>query len=459
MLNVNVSPAISTKDRIKAIMNAKPKQKSKEELRLESQKKKEFQKAKSEFEQKFNNLMFELNLLNKFNDTYYLRIVNKTNYGFYAQLYLPDGLSFIDIEKHIGKLQQCLNCIWIMKTKQFTNYADLQIVTVPLDEEISYEAPKVKPWQMYLGLSFSLNPIIIDMNDYCMFLLAGATGSGKTRFIYQILLSWILNCTPQEVEIYIGDIAKNEYINFCHISHVKYYAYELEQLYEMVKILEKEFQRRKKLLSITREKGIATNIKEYNKISKNKLSYIVILNDEFSATLPDKTDTENEKEMKQVILDELKKLAKMGRNLGFFTFESLQKTVKDEIPSIIKSQSAVRISFRANDSISSEVLMGDHSAVGLAKRYAVYSLNGGEEKNYLFSPNLTTEMLNDMLEPYINSKHKIDKTKVTDRILYDSNKLEIDIKLKELPKGCEYIGLPEIKIIPLKLKGEDYIDY
>jgi len=423
--------------------------------------KKQFNKDKTEFEQKFYRLMLELGLYNKFNRTYWLNIRDKTEYGFYAQLYLSDGLNFTELRQKIGNIQESLCCIWIMRTRQFQNYADVEIIIEPVDEEIPFEPPKIKPWQMCIGLSFSLNPIVIDINDYCMFLLAGATGSGKTRLVYQILLSWIMNCTPQEIEIYLGDVAKNEYINFQHVKHVKYYAFELEMLDKMISMLEKEFERRKKLLSITREKGIATNIKEYNSVSKNKLSYIIILNDEFSVLLPDKTDNKDEKETKQRIIDSLKKLSKTGRNFGMFTFEALQKTVKDEIPSVIKSMSAVRMSFRANDSISSEVIMGDNSAVGLADRYAVYSTNGGEKKDYLFSPNLTTEMLNEMLEPYLEDKFKVKKS-VVSKHNFDPNIVEIDAKLKEYKGGFENINTPkqETKLVALKgLKGGEFVDY
>jgi DNA segregation ATPase FtsK/SpoIIIE-like protein len=159
-----------------------------------------------------------------------------------------------------------------------------------------------------------------------------------------------------------------------------------------------------------RDKGVATNIYEYNeyckKQNKSGWSYVYILSDEFSVFTPDNTDSKEEKAMKSECLDMVKRLSKTGREMGIFVLNGVQKTTKEEIPSIIKSQSAVRVSFRANDAISSQVIMGDNSAVGLADRYAVYSLNGGEKKDYLFSPLLTTEMINRMLEPHIDRKHK-----------------------------------------------------
>jgi hypothetical protein len=246
--------------------------KNKEEI-LE---KKQFQKDKNEFEQKFYRLMLELGLYNKFNRTYWLRIIEKTNYGFYAQLYLTDGLSYNDIEEKLNKVEQCLCCLWIMEKRQLQKYADIKIVIKLLDDNLLYENPQIKPWQLYMGLRFTLNPLINDMNKNQMVIIAGGIGAGKTRFLWMMLLSWILNCSPEEVEIYLSDIAKNEFVNFQHVKHVKYYASELEELLEMVRKIKEIIIKRNDIITKCREKGIATNIAEYNKVSKNKLSYIYI---------------------------------------------------------------------------------------------------------------------------------------------------------------------------------------
>jgi DNA segregation ATPase FtsK/SpoIIIE-like protein len=442
----------------------KPKEKkvvkTKEQLKKEAEEKKQFQKDKLEFEEKFKRLMLELGLYNKFNRTYWLRIVEKTNYGFYAQLYLSEGLAFTDLQEKIDKLQQCLNCIWIMTTKQLQDYADIKIVNQPLDEDLPYENPKVKPHQMFMGLKFTLNPLINDMNKNQMVMIAGGIGAGKTRFLNMILLSWILGCTPEQVEIYLSDIAKNEFCGFQHIKHVKFYACELEELLIMMKKIKEIIDKRNKIITRCREKGIATNIEEYNKVSKDKLSYVYIVIDEYSVVAPDASDNKIEKEIKQEIIDIIKKVTKIGRSLGIFTVICLQKTSKTELgeASIIKNMSAVRISFRANDRPSSEVIIGDNSAVGLADRYAVYSLNGGANKDYLFSPNLTTDMLNEMLEPYIENKFKQSKSYVSKKP-FDPNIVEIDTKLKEYKGNIDFTNMPvkETKLVCLK-RGE-FVDY
>jgi hypothetical protein len=165
--------------------------------------------------------------------------------------------------------------------------------------------------------------------------------------------------------------------------------------------------------------------------------------------------------MKQEIIDIIKKVTKIGRSLGVFTIICLQKTSKTELgeASIIKNMSAVRISFRANDRPSSEVIMGDNSAVGLADRYAVYSWNGGATKDYLFSPNLSTEMLNEMLEPYIENKFKVNKNVANGEKVFDPNIVEMSVKLKEFKGNYDFTNMPvkETKIVSLQ-RGE-FVDY
>lgn len=479
MFKIN-SNFFKNKEKQAKIKQNKPKtKKTKEQIKQKNEEKRQFLKDKNEFEQKFYRLMLELGLYNKFNRTYWLRIIEKTNYGFYAQLYLVDGLSFSKFKENIGVIQENLQCIWIMKTEQFRDYADLKIVLNPLDEDIKYENPKIKPWHMYIGLGFTLTPIINkNVNEICNFLFSGATRSGKTRFIYQVLLSWILSCTPEEVSLYLTDIAKDEYINFENIKHVKWYANDLDKLHSMMLFLDKELDRRKLLISKIRKKGLGTTIVDYNKINGiKKLSYSYILIDELSIIMPDNTDSKAEKEIKQEILDIIKRIEKTGAGMGLFILAATQKTSKDEMIPIIKNMSALRLSFRANDRPSSEVVMGDSSAVGLAKRYAVYSFNGGEEKDYLFSPYLDMKMVSELLEPYYTDEFKANRiknnstvqsyelpkqiTKYNPDANIDNKNIiwKINIKLKEYKGGFENIKTPKVETKLVALKGGNFVDY
>lgn len=410
----------------------------------------------------FERLMFELGLMNKFNRTYGLYIQNQTNYGYYAKLYLQPGLSYSKLHENIKVIEENLQCIWIMDTKKFQDHADIRIVTKPIDENIEFEKPDIKPWEMYLGLSFSLEVIKNNNNKLCMFLIAGATGSGKTRFIYMILLSWILSCGVNKVELYISDIAKDEYISLQYVKHVKYYANELDQLLKMLQYLEIQMLKRKKIIGRCREAGTATNIEEYNKINKLQMTYCYILIDEASVIMPSPGESKATKATKEQILDILGKFSKTCRSYGIFPIVATQKTVKDEIPSIIKDMATVRISFRANSGKSSESILGDDSAVGLDNRYAMYSLDGGCKKDYLFSPMLTTKRLNELLKPYIDRNYK--KVDVETAIKEANQKLLPPVEAKEVKEVKQkVIKLPITKPYEddfIKVSGDDdFADY
>lgn len=419
------------------------------------EKKRKISKEEIKFINDFYNLMFELDLFNKFKKTYLLNIKEETNYGYYAHLYLYPGLSFDKLTDKKAIIEQNLKCLWIMKIESFRGYAEVEIILNPVDSNMEYNNPEIKPYEFYLGLSFSNHVQKTNVNDNCMFLLAGGVGSGKTRFIYQILLSWILNCSPNEVSIYLSDIAKNEYIQFKNVKHVKQYASETDELYKMMVEVTKEFNRRKDLITKYRERGVATNILEYNKINKNKkLAYCYIVIDEFSILIPDKTDSKTEKESKEFILDILKRVGKLGRSLGMFTFIATQKTTREEMPSIIKNMSAVRMSFRANDLISSEVIMGNNSALGLPTRVAAYSTNGGSSTNYLYAPKLTMDKLKELLNPYIEIK-TTNSTHLRKNI---TNGAESNWKFTLIPEGVD--GKEYIKSLKNKKNKEDeYLDY
>lgn len=439
---------------IKLKKNNKPNKKKK--TKPNKPKERRVSKEEKKFKDKFYEVMFELDLYNKFKKTYRLDIKNETSYGYYAHLYLETGLSFNMLDEKREIIEQNLQCIWAMKFEPFKDYAKVQIVLRPIDESVRFTNPNIKPWEFYLGLSFSSQLQKIDTNKYHMFLLSGTTGSGKTRFIYQILLAWILSCSPNEVWLYLADIVKNEYIQFQNIKHVKYYASDLEELYEMMGLVNKEMERRNKIITRYRETGLATNIYEYNKINKSsKLAYCYVMIDEFSVIQPSAADSKEEKKMKEYILAVIQKFAKTGRSLGMFLISATQKPTVEEMPPIIKNMSAVRICFRVNDEVSSRVVMENNSAVGLPDRVAVYSLDRGSSVNYLYSPTLVTENreLQKILEPYIEYRDAPAKSINTD----GTAKV---IRIPKKPKDMSYREFMNyLKINILDKKEDDFVDY
>ena len=70
-------------------------------------------KAQHDLEERFYRLMYELGLYNSAMDTYNLACMKPTNYGYEGRLYLEPGLSFAELQKRVGIVQENMNCLWI----------------------------------------------------------------------------------------------------------------------------------------------------------------------------------------------------------------------------------------------------------------------------------------------------------------------------------------------------------
>lgn len=390
------------------------------------QKQNEVDKEFEPYRQMINDEFYEYKLYNSSYYTYDIANVKITDYGYFFLLYTVPGLSFSKLQEHLEEIEQDLSCIWLMEFEKFSKYAKVRVVTKALDKDLPYHVPeKMKPNLIYLGLSMSYHPILVDVIDYCMVMIAGATRSGKTRYIYTMLMCFICGCSPREVEIYLSDCAKNEYCQFKDVKHVRYYADDLDKLFAMLNHVDKIMDQRKEILSRTRDSGTATNIREFNEAVKDirdKLSFVYVLIDEFSILNIAPYDNYETKLKKQYIFYTLEKISKMGAGLGVFTINAMQKTSKDELGNaiIIRNMSSVRISFRANDRSSSDVIVGNGGAVGLLSRYAVFSLNGGCDQDLFFVPKLTTEKLQEMLKPHIDKnfpKPNIEMPSLNDKVI------------------------------------------
>ena len=412
----------------------------------------------------FYRIMFEKGIYNKEVRTFELVIDKCTEYGYEGSLKQVPGITFSDLEEVMEKLQQELACLFILKNELFNTVAKVTIIKKGIDEDLEYTPPnELKPYEMHLGTDLVGNNIINDCNKNCMFLFGGATGSGKTRFIYTMLLSWIMKCDPKEIGLYVGDVAKQEYVNFQDVAHVKGYAEELEELYAIMMYFFDEIKRRRKVLKELRKSKKGTNIREYNDINKVKMEYSYILIDEFSVIIPDDTDTNKEKYMKNRILSVIKTISKMGRSLGIFVILCTQKTSKDEMPPILKNMSAVRLSTRANDEISSQVILGDNSACGIPSRYFIYSFNGGSDKNYGYAKKLEIPYMNEILDRYEDfGAKRIDYMKkyyYTDEYLNPPAKDEdkkFSIRHKEIKESNDYNVKKDNVIIELKKIEEEF---
>lgn len=236
-----------------------------------------------------------------------------------------------------------------------------------------------------LGKDLGGEPIVADLTNMPHILIAGATGSGKSVCINDIIMSILFKATPDEVKFLMVDPKRVELTYYRDLPHLiapvvtdpKHAAYVLKKL-----INEMEYR-----YEILAEEG-AQNITIYNKmieeynadIKKEKdvkpeelkkmLPYIVVIIDELADLML---------LSKGAVEESLRRLAQLARAVGIHLVLATQRPSVDVITGVIKANFPSRIAFQVISQVDSRTILDTKGAETLLGRgdmlYAPSDLN------------------------------------------------------------------------------------
>ena len=359
----------------------------------------------AKFEKKWISLMSNLGLYNKMKQTYSLNKTEITSYGYKALILIVDGLSLEKLESNREYIQDSYGCMCVFnKAKRSNLIAAEFIFTTP--SKLKFEPlEKLKPWQIYLGNNYTGEPILMDMVKWPHILVTGGTRSGKSKMTDCILTSLVTNCTEKELELYLCQVAKSDLILYEDCKQTRAFAETLEKTLTVLEHIENKMDERSELIKPFRKVAKADNYMDYNRIrAMDKMSTVYVIFDEMSSLFNTKGCCKEEKEMKEIIVSKIEKIAQYGAGLGAFLICSLQRPTVDNISSFIKSQCTCKISFRQNNSKSSEVALDDPSmALGLDQREFIYYTNN---YNYGLVPLVDNKSIYTAIKPYLQTNHR-----------------------------------------------------
>lgn len=152
----------------------------------------------------------------------------------------------------------------------------------------------------------------VNKQHYHAFVI-GSTGSGKSRFLHDIILSITTKYSPEDVELYLMDFKGIEFNCYKDIKHVRAVLVDRadEQItYEVIRDIKVKMEERQHILA---DSG-ASDVDEYNKMHfDNRLSQVILIADECQTLFLDRA--KNSK-LRNEVVDIIALIAQQGRAYG-----------------------------------------------------------------------------------------------------------------------------------------------
>lgn len=183
----------------------------------------------------------------------------------------------------------------------------------------------------FVGVNATGSPIYEDLARVKHLLVAGATGSGKSVWLNQSLITLLLTKTPSELLIYIIDPKMVEFTQFKDFPHVQDVIIEPDKTLVLLQRLVSEMNDRYRQFA----KAGCKNIQQYNRKSSKSMQYIVVIIDEFADLFMSDDSVE----------DECIKLAQKARACGIHLILATQRPSVDVVTGLLKAQFPSRIVF------------------------------------------------------------------------------------------------------------------
>lgn len=190
-----------------------------------------------------------------------------------------------------------------------------------------------------------------DVGKMPHLLVAGATGSGKSIFIHNILFSILFRASPQEVKFILIDPKRVELTHYQGIPHLLTpVVTDMDKAPSVFKWAVVEMENRYKKF----EQEKVMNIDGYNeKAGFQSMPYIIIIVDEFAEIMiQDPSGVE-----KSVV-----RLAQLARATGIHLVLALQRPTTNVITGLIKANIPSRIAFNVTSNVDSRVIIDQPGA-------------------------------------------------------------------------------------------------
>lgn len=238
---------------------------------------------------------------------------------------------------------------------------------------------------------------MLDISKAPHLLVAGTTGSGKTIFLYSIIVSLLQQFNKDEVEFLIVDPKQTDFVFFEDLPNLyggKVITDAEEALEMLNRINEQDKEDRMQKIRACRSR----DINSYNeKNPNNRMKRLVVVIDEYADLIQTAEMQGNRKEFER----SLSMLAQKVRSLGIHLIIATQRPSANIVTGVLKANIPYRISFRLPSHTDSQTILdmpGAENLLGMGDMLVVTE-SDVKRMQGLF---ITEQELTEYVEGYVN---------------------------------------------------------
>lgn len=219
------------------------------------------------------------------------------------------------------------NSVWAKAAFEHINAATTREKVFKYDWQAAINAPYTETDNEIIapiGFTEDGTPFYFKMDvnkqHYHAFVI-GATGSGKSRFLHDVILSMTAKYQPEDVELYLLDfkgVEFNCYRGFKHSRAILVDRADERITYEVIRDIKLKMEERQQILAAAG----ASDVAEYNKMNADKhLSQIILVADECQTLFADRAKNGR---LQNEMVDIIALIAQQGRAYGVHLLLSTQ---------------------------------------------------------------------------------------------------------------------------------------
>ena len=202
---------------------------------------------------------------------------------------------------------------------------------------------------LVLGKDVSGTPVYADLARMPHLLVAGSTGTGKTIFLNNLILSLIYRNSPEMLRLILIDPKRVEFSVYRELPHLlSPVIFDAQKTINALKWLIGEMERRFNVLSGNGSRDIASYNEKITKEGQPAVPCIVLIIDELADLMAARG-----REMEAGIV----RLAQMARAVGIHLVLATQRPSVEVITGLIKANVTSRITFQVASQVDSRTVL------------------------------------------------------------------------------------------------------